>query len=238
MCTVSFVPTERGFRLAMNRDEKRTRAKGLPPTFMILGKRRVILPREPDGGTWLAVNDAGICLAVINWHTIEREPRRELVSRGTIIPWLADCDSLREIATRFKKIPLSKMRPFRLLAADAKRHELIEWRWNLQRLQRRKHRWRIAHWFSSGFDEPMAERLRSAVCAARNNGALSSISGLRRLHRSHLPRRGPFSICMHRQDAATVSYAEVAVTPRRATMRYVDGSPCSAATFITRAMKV
>ena len=43
---------------------------------------------------------------------------------------------------------------------------------------------------------------------------------------SHEPERGPFSICMHRREAATVSYTEIDVTRNRATMGYVPGPLC------------
>ncbi|HEV3410136.1 MAG TPA: NRDE family protein [Chthoniobacterales bacterium] len=224
MCTVSFVPTSRGFHLAMNRDEKRTRARGLPPKIVSLNATRVIQPREPNGGTWIAVNDAGICLALINWHRIERKPRGRAVSRGIVVESLAACRSLADVRARLKRLPLQQLRPFRLLAADSSAREVIEWRWNLRRLRQRKHGWAIAHWFSSGFDEREAERVRAKVCD--RNGSAGSLAELRRLHRSHVPCRGPFSICMHRKDATTVSYAEVAVTQRRVTMRYADGPPC------------
>src|SRR5437016_4696303 len=98
MCTLSFVPTAHGFRFAMNRDEKRSRERALPPSFVRLNGRRAIFPREPGGGTWIAVNDAGICLALINWHGIEREPRGQIVSRGVVVESLASCGSLGEIA--------------------------------------------------------------------------------------------------------------------------------------------
>ena len=69
----------------MNRDEKRIRVAALPPEVFAYGNRRAIYPREPNGGTWLAANDAGLCLALVNWHTIKREPDGEPESRGRII---------------------------------------------------------------------------------------------------------------------------------------------------------
>ena len=85
MCTVSFLPSADGFRLAMNRDEKRVRAIAQPPRVVKVGHRSAILPREPTGGSWISLNDAGVCLALINWHTIEREPRGVASSRGQIV---------------------------------------------------------------------------------------------------------------------------------------------------------
>src|SRR6266566_7394735 len=81
MCTVSFLPNKHGFYLAMNRDEKFTRSTALPPAIVDLADRRAIFPREPEGGTWIAANYAGVCLALINWHRVA-----EPASRGQLLP--------------------------------------------------------------------------------------------------------------------------------------------------------
>src|SRR5436305_622975 len=66
--------------------------------------------------------------------------------------------------------------------------------------------------------------------------AADDIDRLRGLHRSHLPERGPFSICMHRTNAATVSYTEVTVENRNVTMRYKPGPPCLASPTVTKSL--
>jgi len=50
----------------MNRDEKLTRPTGLPPKKRMVNGRAVISPSEPGGGTWIALNDHGATLALIN----------------------------------------------------------------------------------------------------------------------------------------------------------------------------
>lgn len=230
MCTVSFLPTATGFRLAMNRDEKRSRVAALPPAVFRRGHRRAVYPSEPNGGTWLAINDAGLCLALLNWHRIECEPEGKLESRGRIIPALIGAPDIRAVGRELRKMGLERVRPFRLIAADARRQTVTEWQWNTSTLVARRHGWRIGHWFSSGYDEAEAERQRAGVCAATSLGDLRS---LRKLHASHLPKRGPFSVCMHRPDAATVSYAEVSKTGKRITLRYHPGPPCWARARIT-----
>jgi Transport and Golgi organisation 2 len=228
MCTISFVPNPRGFYLAMNRDEKFTRAAALPPAIVELVDRRAIFPREPEVGTWIATNDAGVCLALVNWHRIEREPVCSIASRGQIIKALAAKSSAAEIGTALAALTLRQLRPFRLIAIIPSEKNVIEWRWDLDRLVARKHAWARRHWFSSGLDEAKAERERGRICkAAQTQKSEGRLDWLRRLHRSHSPERGPFSICMHRPDAATVSYTEVAVFKRRATMRYKPGPCCS-----------
>ena len=157
MCTVSFLPTGAGFRLAMNRDEKRTRVAALPPDVFAHRRRRAVYPREPNDGTWPAVNDAGLCLALINWHRIKRESEGKIESRGFIIPQSIGASNGRAVGRALRKLALDRIRPFRLIAIDSSRKEVSEWQWNLRTLKARRHSWRTQHWFSSGYDEPEAE---------------------------------------------------------------------------------
>ncbi len=253
MCTVSFLPRPQSFYLAMNRDEKRDRFAALAPAVVELEGRRAIFPREPAGGTWIAVNDAGVCLTLINWHRVQLKPKNDCVTRGLVVRELAGKCTAVEIATAMKMLPLRKLRPFRLIMIAPSQKRVIEWRWNLQRLAIRNHQWRRQHWFSSGFDERTAERIRAKVCASfvaggddpgRRNARAGvnadgySLKWLRGLHCSHAPRRGPFSICMHRPDAATVSYTEISVSEKRATMRYKPGPVCAATATTTRTLPI
>lgn len=239
MCTVSFFPSPRGFYLAMNRDEKRDRFAALPPKIVEFENHRVLFPREPTGGTWISANDAGVCLALINWHRIKREPNNGVRTRGEVIRKLAGISTSDEISAAVKKLALRKLRPFRLIAIVSSENRVIEWRWNLNRLSIRKHSWEPHHWFSSSFDEATAEATRARVCVALpDESTKQDVKWLRRLHRSHEPERGPFSICMHRPDAATVSYTEVAVSGRSVVMCYKHGPPCSRRSTTTKTCKL
>jgi hypothetical protein len=46
------------------------------------------------------------------------------------------------------------------------------------------------------------------------------------LHRSHIPEAGPYSICMHREDAETVSFSHVVVAGDSITFSYTPAAPC------------
>jgi hypothetical protein len=239
MCTLSFLPGPQGFYLAMNRDEKRDRFSALPPEIVEFENHRAVFPREPTGGTWISANDAGVCLALINWHRIKREPNNGARSRGEVIRKLVGISTSHQISTAVKKLPLRKLRPFRLVAIVSAENRVIEWRWNLNRLSVRKHLWESRHWFSSSLDEATAEAERTRVCAAQlDESAKRDVKWLRRLHRSHEPERGPFSICMHRPTNATVSYTEVAVSGRSVVMCYKDGPPCSRRSTTTKICKL
>jgi hypothetical protein len=253
MCTVSFLPKAHGFCLAMNRDEKLDRSTSLAPRIVDLESHRAVYPSEPTGGTWISANDAGVCLALINWHRVKREPKHDVVSRGEVVRALAGKSSTNEIADGMGTLPLRKLRPFRLITIAPSERLVTEWRWNLEWLTRYDHKWQPLHWFSSGIDERRAELERAKVCAsflpgdgdpsrerarAGVNAAGYSLSWLRQLHRSHAPKRGPFSICMHRSDASTVSYTEVAVSEKRATMRYKAGPCCSNGAIVTKTISL
>src|SRR6266550_3262258 len=148
MCTVSFLPSPQGFYLAMNRDEQRDRFSALPPEIVEFENHRVILPREPTGGTWISANDAGVCLALINWHRVAREPKHDVISRGEVVRELAGKSSADEIAYAAMKLPLRKLCPFRLIGIVPSEKIVTEWRWNSEWLTIRNHQWQLQHWFS------------------------------------------------------------------------------------------
>jgi len=119
------------------------------------------------------------------------------------------------------------IKPFRLVAFSGSERSIIESRWNGHRLESVPHPWAPGHWFSSGFDEPRATSIRAATCE-RHASPISSKKDLLELHRSHHPDQGPFSLCMHRDDARTVSCTLLEWNMARLSMDYIDGSPCLA----------
>jgi hypothetical protein len=228
MCTVSFMPTRSGFMLAMNRDEQKARPRALPPRRHLTGSREALYPLEPSGGTWVGVNDAGISLALINWYAKPQRDRTLCVSRGIVIPHLLAADDIADVGIFFSDLPLTRINPFRLIAISAGEYKVREWRWDGAVLESKHHGWKCRHWFSSGHDEALANRKRARVVrAASATAPAQTPAWLRKLHCSHQPERGAFSVCMHRQDAQTVSYTEIATTGRKAQMRYAGGALCT-----------
>ncbi|MDB6019562.1 MAG: hypothetical protein JWR19_4051 [Pedosphaera sp.] len=229
MCTVSFIPRSRGYGIAMNRDERLTRVTALPPAQHRLGNRNVLFPSEPGGGTWIGLNDAGVCLALINWYSVPKHVADETISRGMVAKSALEADTLGVVDQIIASLPLARVNPFRVIGIFPGPQKVIEWRWNLEQLGRREHPWKTNIWISSGFDEPGAQQTRGKVfTTALRQHSHGSLAWLRRLHRSHKSDRGPYSICMHRNDAATVSYTEAVVNSSQATMRYQAGAPCCA----------
>ncbi len=238
MCSVSFLPHARGFYLGMNRDESLQRISANPPDVFTGAGHTMLYPTEPAGGTWVGVNDVGLTLALINWYAPSGgdtcnfcgyRDARASVSRGIVVPCLLSVTTLSEVRKRIAHLPLGNIAPFRLLAFSPRERLVGEFRWERQTLDEVPHTWAPRHWFSSGYDEPRAQHERGRIAsAAWCEPRAGSLDWLRRLHASHEPARGPFCFCMHRQDAASVSYTEVVVTAKTATMRYHDGPLCRA----------
>lgn len=227
MCTVTFIPKRDGYQLAMNRDERRTRVAGLPPIVKELNGRKIVLPMEPEGGTWIALNDCAASLALINWYSVLTRPAGRSVSRGEIVKAACPAQTSAEVDAALQELPLARINPFRLIGVFPTQLEIVEWSWNLARLERVVQPWQTGQWISSGFDEPGAQRVRSETCRqAMAQKSFGTIDWLRRLHRSHTPAPGPFATCMHRADAVTVSYTEIVVKGARGQMQYHAGSPC------------
>jgi hypothetical protein len=221
MCTVSFLPIESGFALAMNRDEKKLRVKGEKPRRQRTGRYLALHPSEPGGGTWIGINHRGLALALINWHAQKLNENAE-ISRGIVVPHLLGAENLTRAAALFASLPLGCINPFRLIAVSLSERRLQEWRWDGSHLDLSQKTWARGHWFSSGHDEAGVAKARARI-AGRTKG---TVSHLRRLHRSHQPERGAFSVCMHRDDAETVSYTEILAGARGAQMRHAAGALC------------
>ena len=238
MCTVTLIARRNGYALGMNRDEKLARVRGLPPALHRLAGRDALFPSEPSGGTWIGVNDAGLTLPLINWYSVGVRAARQNVSRGEVVKAALPFDSLSTVDEALAALPLARVNPFRLIGVFPAHKAVAEWRWNLTRLNRLDHRWRTNTWISSSFDESGAQQARGKTFGKMlRQRSAESVDWLRRLHQAHAPEIGPYSICMHRNDAATVSCTEIVVSGSVATVRYQPGPPCCRMPMSTRTLK-
>lgn len=249
MCTISWFYTKEGYHVFFNRDEQVTRPRGLPPAITNVESVNCLMPLDPlGGGTWVAVNEAGITVALLNYYQ-GRMPKGKLRSRGLIVKALAACQSLKEIKQFLSELKLAKYPPFTLLAFVpseidylAADESVISFCWTGRELEEQSIQ---SPFFSSAlnFDEVFASRLgvyRDALVIKHaqmaNHGEVNTseaaIEEKRielhcRIHKSHLPEKGSKSICMHRSDAQTVSFSHVAVSANEILFNYTDGPACT-----------
>jgi len=227
MCTLTFIPRAKGYYLVMNRDEQLTRVAGLPPSRRIINGHSVLSPSEPGGGTWIVLGENLTSFALINWYSVRARVKDKPVSRGEVVNSVSASDSIERVDAALVGLPLQRINPFRLVGIFPATCEVVEWQWDLKKIVRKHHRWKPRQWISSGLDEAIAQRIRSETFRKMQlQHSAGTLAWLRRLHRSHSPGRGPFSTCMHRPDAATVSYTEIKVVNQKGTMSYKGMAPC------------
>jgi hypothetical protein len=233
MCTLSFVPKRAGYAVGMNRDELRLRPRALFPRIYERDQVMAAYPSEPEGGTWIAVNSSGVLLALLNWnlHSPGNAASKQR-SRGEVIPELIFQRSLESAKAVLDRRRLGGVLPFRLVGVDPQTQSVREWRWDGGTVEMLRFPWMRRHWFSSSLSDSVAQEQRGATCrVASVTGNAEDSDWLAELHRSHRPTAGAYSLCVHRPDAATVSYAEVVYGKHYISMHYIDGSPCESAGF-------
>jgi hypothetical protein len=169
----------------------------------------------------------------MNWNlTNPHTAMPKQKSRGELIPELIFQGGLRSAETALHRRSLGGLLPFRLVGIDPQEETVREWRWNGESLVRLGYPWNQRHWFSSSLSDSAADEQRGATCAAAYDSAKADDPDwLLDLHRSHRPAPGAYSLCVHRPDAATVSYTEVVYGSHHISMRYIDGFPCEATGF-------
>jgi hypothetical protein len=228
MCTVTVIPLREGTRLACNRDERNTRAGALPPVLHRFGRRRALLPVDPgSGGTWVAVSDAGLALALLNATPppeLERRPQPGR-SRGTVLPALLGSADLAAAVEGVLGLDPQEFAPFRVVLANGS--EVAEVHSDGQRLRLVACVKLTAPrlFTSSGLGDEVVQGPRAALFARAFGPSADWAAAQDAFHRHSWPDRTHLSICMRRPDARTVSYTVVTLGPSRATMAYHAGAP-------------
>ena len=122
MCTLTFVPSVGGYLAGMNRDELLTRPAALPPEIHEREAMKLVYPREPSGGTWIACNSHGNLLALLNCNEIDPTSLGEKrTTRGSVIPELILATNASSTDARLDRLSLEGVFPFRLIGAFSKR---------------------------------------------------------------------------------------------------------------------
>lgn len=239
MCTVTIVPLIRALhgepavRLVCNRDELRTRPIARPPEIRTYRARRAILPIDPaSDGTWVAVNDAGLILTLLNVNPL-RDPsapmpsRDGLRSRGTIIPSLLDCSTFDVCASRADAIEARAFPPFRLVIAGENRVAEFIGDGRCVRRGAEASIDRPLFFTSSGLGDHLVDGPRRDLFAeVFRTGRPAEWPGAQETFHGHVwPDRPHLSVCMSRAEAWTVSRTVVTSDMRSVRLDYWAGQP-------------
>lgn len=229
MCTVSWLRRGDGFELLANRDERRTRLPAAPPALFEVDGVRWLAPVDGDaGGTWVSVNDRGVALCLLNDYRAAEPAAGPLESRGWIVRELAHSDSAEQVLLRIEGRALAAVRGFVLLVLDRTPGQTAVVHWNARELRIARGEPSRPLLVSSGWNTTEVIARREALFDERvlAGDAAGRAQRQREFHRLHQPERGPYSPCMHRDDASTVSTTRVHVSADRALLEYRAGPPC------------
>lgn len=230
MCTLTIVPLpDRRVRLAFNRDERRTRTAGLPPEQRRFGDREAVLPTDPvSGGTWLAVNDAGLVLAVLN--VTPRSPAvatAGLRSRGEVIPTLLSLTSpASALGALERELHFADFAPFRLVMLGDGLVADVRWDGHQPMVMNRLVGGSPLMFTSSGLGDDLVEGVRRELFADLFAGTADGWEVAQdAFHRHRWQDRPHLSVNMERADARTFNHAVIELGDAGATFTYHADAP-------------
>ena len=227
MCTMTWFEKSDGYELFFNRDERLSRSRAELPTVQSADGVQYISPTDADaGGTWIAVNQFGYTVCLLNHYQFEQiETYKDWTSRGEIVRQFAVTSDLELAVRRFRELDLEDYRAFRMFIIERNgNNRLCVWDGHAPRVEVNV----TTPKSSSSVDAQYVKSVRKELFDNLNLAASRNSNDYINYHASHLPSRSKESVCMHRDDAKTVSLSHVAVSDSGIQFRYADGSPCEA----------
>lgn len=226
MCTLTWLRSNSGYQVFFNRDELKTRQRAIPPCLHKASDINYIAPIDRDaGGTWISANQQGLTFCLLNnYQACHDLPDRNWISRGLLVRDLAHLPSTDAVISALDSISMLSYRPFDLIIFEL-RLEPFQLAWDGTKLVAKKNP--SMPITSSSFNS--SEVVSGRIKRINDEHPLNSKS-LLEFHSSHAPEKGAYSVCMHRDDAHTVSFSHIQASEKQITFDYRDGSPCSTAT--------
>ena len=231
MCTMTWFLTNGGYELFFNRDEQITRSRALPPSIQQhseeRGGLRYLSPTDADaGGTWIASNQSGVTVCLLNHYQFQQiSTYKNWISRGEIVREFSQFVDLKQAQRHFESFNLDDFRAFRMFVIEPSgRNLLLVWDGHAARVEVNV----TGPKSSSSVDAKHVKSIRKTLFSDMGLASSTRAEDFIKYHSSHYPSKSKYSVCMHRQDARTVSFSHVTVDSQNVTYRYADGSPCEA----------
>ncbi|HKJ85878.1 MAG TPA: NRDE family protein [Spirochaetia bacterium] len=241
MCTVTWLVSGGGYELFMNRDELYSRGPGLPPSLHSHEGIRYLAPIDSDGGgTWIAANEFGLTVCLLNHYPpappsppAPPRPAGGYRSRGQLVAELASKASPDSVVAAVRGGGLDAYRPFSLFTiATGRAPVLLRWNGHGELEQIDPPTPPVA---SSSFDSEAVVASRTRTYAALVGDNPSPVN-LAAYHASHEPGKGPYSVCVHREDGGSRSLTRVVVAGPEVRLSYQAGPPCEGGQVSTVAL--
>jgi len=225
MCTVSWIHENDGYELFCNRDEKRTRMPAEPPRLAVRDGVQYLAPIDGDyGGTWIATNEFGITLALLNGSSGPAHLSTPSRSRGLLVLDLVPQTSAQRLVELVRGLDLSLYAPFSLVALERGKSE-ASIKWDGGELDAAFSEEGHGMLTSSSFDSGRVCELRRQDYVSMTKEGCSS-DFLLDFHQNHGAGPSAYSVCMHRPDAETVSFSRIRVSNSCIEFAYLPHAPC------------
>jgi len=226
MCTVTWLAELDSYQVFFNRDEKRQRKPAQRPAIHDAHGVRLLYPVDGQaGGTWLGVNAYGLTLGVMNYYAAGNEAVTGRVSRGKLVQKLLELKSVAEVRKQMTQNSFIDYAPFVLIAIDDTTL-LNAFTWDNHSVSGTTIKSPGFLTTSSYDPDQVAARRKEFFTEFSNKHAPLTAEKLIAFHSSQSPESGPNAICMEREDAQTLSFSHVLVTPALASFTYTNGPPC------------
>jgi len=216
-------------RVMCSRDELRNRPPALPPVQQTFAPTRALFPIDPiSGGTWIAVNNAGLVMVLLNRNPTDTRGIvfQGKLSRGGIIPSLLHAESLSQALAYVEQIDNAPFPPFRLVLSDAR--SLIDVKGGGGgSLSIQQNPFASPQMFtSSGLGDGLVEQPRRDLFTEMfSDDSKSWHSTQEAFHGHQWDDRPELSVAMEREDAMTVSVTTINVSAETVTLIYHPAPP-------------
>lgn len=223
MCTVTFIPTDKGIYLTSSRDEHSTRSKALPPQLYSRNGQELIFPKDPDaGGTWIALSnrkDAAVLLnGAFTKPTLRLPAYRR--SRGLVLLDVLMCP---DPVAGFRTLSLSGIAPFTLILFF--RDSLTECRWDgTEKYQKQLDTTRPQIWSSATlYDETAVKQREQWFTAWLQQQLEITAEDVLQFHQTAGKGDVRNSVLMNRDNTMrTVSITTLSIGRQQSRIRYRD----------------
>lgn len=263
MCSLSWLQQNQSLIICFNRDEQKTRSRAIPPQVVPTAMCNVIMPTDRDGGgTWLAVNQFGIFVGLLNLYLEQNSgPSNRAIrntvakngsvtkdglkisdearmtsrdtqkrSRGLLVKELSGCSDLPGFVAILMAQNLMVYPSFELVFIS--KSDKFRFSWDGQNLVKGP---------LVPFSSSSSYQTKSVVAARKQKfeqlvmnvnetteekNREKNKEMLIHLHSEHSTEKNAASICMHRDDACTVSMSLIEINHSKITYQYWDGAPC------------
>lgn len=225
MCTVSWLTEGGDYHVFFNRDEQRSRSQSVAPAIHLIEQTQTLMPIDPDGnGSWISSNEFGLTLCLLNFYQ-GIKPQGELTSRGLLLKALSAHQTVSAVDKQLHQGILNHYAPFSLLAFGYNEsHQWVQktWQWSGVELTIIN----LQSPFTSSSVE-FEQVSQSRLSLARQQSTPMTVNDVINYHQSHQPSKGHLSVCMHRDDAKSVSFSHIHVTAQHINFSYKNASACS-----------